>query len=147
MQMVLIDDMTLRPKKIDIEPSECVDMLKEMMPEMDFPGFITRNIEGTYYVLIHDDEFLYHGRNFTGIATNSREIIQGSFIVCKEQPFDPNADVINDLGLLGLTDEECDTILNAWKPVSPELAQAYAKDLRCPDLVFMMGSNALQYKV
>ena len=117
------------------------------MPEMVYSGVAARTIDGHEFLILHDDEFLYHHRNFTGICENSGELLLGSLIVCKDAEVDFRmTDIDNDTGLGGLTDEECEIVMKAWHPISPKLAERYAKDVH-PSLLFTMGSNALHYDV
>lgn len=144
MKMVLIDERTLDAKVVDCSPQKMSDFLRELMPEMDCPGIVTRVINGVEYSIMHDDEFLYHGYNFTGICENSYEILMGSLLISGIKDEEEEED--DDWGCRDLTDEECDAIIKAWRPIAPELAKDYAKTLEAPNLVFMSGSNALHYE-
>lgn len=149
MKMILIDETKLEPRIVDIRPQEQSDLLEKLMPEMRCPGVTTRFIGDTEYNITHDDEFLFHGRNFTGICENAGEILLGSLLIAgikDTDDWDDDYDDDEDWGLRDLTDEECDAIMKAWHPISPALAEKYCKEMD-PSLLFMMGSNALHYTV
>ena len=142
MKMIVVDETKFEARVEDLDPYTCEKRLEELMPPMRICGFVYRIFDGKEFLIIHDDEFLYHGYNFTGICENGQEILMGSLLICATQ--DTQDDVVDDMGLRDLTDEEIDTILKAWKPVSAPLAGRYCKEV-CPDCLFMMGSNALHY--
>lgn len=146
MKMVLVDERELDVKVVDCAPDMVIDFLEELMPEMRCVGHVFRVIDGKEYLIYHDDEFLYHGRNFTGICGNSGELLMGSLLITIENDADDYEDDDPSMGLRDLTAEECESIIKAWHPISPELATEYARNVN-PSLMFLMGSNALHYDV
>ena len=150
MKMVLIDETVLEPRVVDIRPKEANALLEGLMPEMRCPGVTSRIIDGVEYSITHDDEFLFHRRNITAMCENFDEILLGSLIIAgykdDDDYTDEDDDEDGDWGLRDLTDEECERIIKAWHPVSPEMAERYAQKVH-PSLLFMMGSNALHYMV
>ena len=148
MKMVMIDETTLDAKVIDIRPQEMREKLEELMPEMRCIGSCGRIIGGREFDISHDDEFLFHRYNFTGICENGQEILMGTLIISAYKDDDDYTDDDDkedgDWGLRDLTDEEVDIILKAWHPIKPELAERYCKEVD-PQCLFMMGSNALHY--
>lgn len=145
MKMVLIDETKLEARVVDCDPQKRTEMLQGLMPEMDCPGHVIRAIGGVEYSILHDDEFLYHGRNVSGLCESFSEVLMGSLLIAGMKDDDDYEDDDPDWGLRGLTDEECETILKAWKPVSPPLAEKYGREVH-PSLLFLMGSNVLHYE-
>lgn len=141
MKAVLISEKHLNAKVIEYDGS--YENLKGILRE-DSDGRCDcfdaqyRMIDGEEFVFYIDDEGLFHGYNFTGVCTNYGEILKGPILVVKTD--EEGKDV-------GLTDEECEKVLAEFKPISPEVAQDIAKNTQVPQLIMMMGSNALHYTI
>ena len=145
MRMMVVDERTLEVYEKDIDPKKRSEQLKDMMPEMRCMGVSTFAINGREYSFAHDDEFLYHRRNITGICEDSEGLFLGSFIISAFKEYeDDDDDDDEDWGLRDLTDEEVEDILKAWRPVAPGLALRYARETH-KSLLYTMGSNMLHY--
>ena len=141
MKGVLIDETTLDARAVDYDPEDLHATLDPVSPQMSCMGTTVRSVAGRNYRIFHDDEFLYHRCNVTGICAGFPELLMGSLLIVAEKE-DPEDE--EDCGLRDMTAEEQEQVIAAWRPVSPEEAQKLAKDIH-QSLLLMMGSNALHY--
>jgi len=146
MKMVLIDGNTLEAREIDIEPSKIFETLEELNDGQRCGGVMYRVVAGKEYEFCYDDEFLYHGGNITGTCTQGPEIMMGSYIICADDEKVQFDDDDQNCGLRDMTPEETASVIAAWRPVAPETAAMLARTVH-KDLMFLAGSNALQYEL
>jgi len=146
MKMVLIDGNALEAREIDIDPSKIFETLEELNIGQRCGGVMYRMVAGKEYEFCYDDEFLFHGGNITGTCTQGPEVMMGSYIVCADKEEGQFDDDDPDRGLRDMTPEEIASVIAAWRPVAPETAAMLAKNVH-KDLMFLTGSNALQYEL